>query len=123
MTTANIQPQSNNPVLNLNGNHINSQFATAFTNNPNSPTFTYDLGGIAWSLPQLVQTILNDNSVELIYKQRKISPDVFFYAGAQHSYCPERVYKIVCSCKDGQWHQSDPIYGEIIAPSGEQYEF
>lgn len=57
--------------------------------------------------PILVQTIVNDKSVELIYKEISNSTYLTF-----PSYTPVRVFKIVYSCKKGKWNQSERIYGE-----------
>lgn len=35
----------------------------------------------------------------------------------------QRVFKIIFSCKDGKWHKSEKIYGEIIPASDEEYIF
>lgn len=39
------------------------------------------------------------------------------------SHIPPKVYKIVFSCKDGQWHKSEKIYGRIIPAQDEHYDF
>lgn len=39
------------------------------------------------------------------------------------SHIQPKVYKIVFSCKDGQWHKSEKIYGRIIPAQDEHYEF
>ena len=51
----------------------------------------------------LIDTIVKENSIELVYKE------VSIWNGLD-----SRVYKIVYSCLDGKWHKSDRIYGEII---------
>ena len=51
----------------------------------------------------LIDTIVKENSIELVYKE------VSIWNGLDN-----RVYKIVYSCLDGKWHKSDRIYGEII---------
>ena len=51
----------------------------------------------------LIDTIVKENSIELVYKE------VSIWNGLD-----KRVYKIVYSCLDGKWHKSDRIYGEII---------
>lgn len=35
----------------------------------------------------------------------------------------EKIFKIVYSCIDGKWNKSKPIYGRIIFPTPERYEF
>ena len=61
--------------------------------------------------PELKDTIVKDDSIELIYKETP-------YAGPRPS-----VFKIVYSCKDGKWHQSEKIYGQIIPAAKEKYKF
>lgn len=51
----------------------------------------------------LIDTIVKENSIELVYKE------VSIWNGLDN-----RIYKIVYSCLDGKWHKSDRIYGEII---------
>ena len=51
----------------------------------------------------LIDTVVKENSIELVYKE------VSIWNGLDN-----RVYKIVYSCLDGKWHKSDRIYGEII---------
>ena len=51
----------------------------------------------------LIDTIVKENSIELVYKE------VSIWNGLDN-----RVYKIVYSCLDGKWYKSDRIYGEII---------
>lgn len=70
-----------------------------------------------WSDPSLVKTIVNEDSIELVYKQYSMVSTGF------HGDFPSRVYKVICSCKDGKWHKSDPIEGEIISAVEEGYQF
>lgn len=69
-----------------------------------------------WSNPQLMQTIELQDCIELVYKQNPLM-------GNNWGSFPSRVYKIVFSCIDGKWHKSEPIFGEIISPKDESYEF
>lgn len=70
-----------------------------------------------WSEPTLVETIVKDESIELIYFQY---PTVTFsYHSAPKNIC----FKIIYSCIDGKWNKSEPIYGEVIPASKETYEF
>ena len=68
--------------------------------------------------PFLVDTIINEKSIELIYKEN--SNYAYF------TYPPmvdQRVFKIIFSCKNGKWHKSERIYGEIIPASDETFIF
>lgn len=69
-----------------------------------------------WGQPSLIKTIVNEDSIELIYKQFSMTSNNF-------GMTPPRIYKIVCSCKDGKWHKSEPIEGQIIEATEESYEF
>ncbi len=69
-----------------------------------------------WSEPELVQTIVKNQSVELIYTQHT----TIFIDWQGPSY---RCFKIIFSCIDGKWNQSKPIYGEIIPATKQTYEF
>lgn len=72
--------------------------------------------GHNWSTPKLVETIVNAESIELVYTQYQT---VYLdWQGSQ-----TRCFKIVYSCIDGKWNKSEPIYGEIIPANKETYEF
>ena len=73
-----------------------------------------------WSEPFRVDVIDTGHSIEMIYLQDRISR----IWGGMIPLTPEkRVFKIVYSCVNGQWHKSEPIYGEIIPANKEQYVF
>ncbi len=72
--------------------------------------------GDNWSEPKLVQTILKSDSVELIYTQ-------FTIISINWQGPSERCFKIICSCIDGKWNRSQPIYGQIIPATKKEYEF
>lgn len=69
-----------------------------------------------WTEPYLVETIVNGESIELIYKKHSLMSNNF-------GSLPSQVFKIIYSCKDGKWHESKPIVGEIIEATKESYEF
>lgn len=66
--------------------------------------------------PQLIDTIVKDDSIELVYTETKLWSMSF-------GDVEKRVFKIIYSCKEGKWNKSDKIYGEIIPASEERYEF
>lgn len=69
-----------------------------------------------WSSPELLETHVLEESIELVYLQRRtysISPWV----------ATERCFKIVYSVVDGKWNKSEPIDGQIIPASGVTYQF
>lgn len=72
-----------------------------------------------WSNPQLMQTIELQDCIELVYKQNYLMSNMSNNWGS----LPSRVYKIVFSCIDGKWNKSEPIFGKIISPKDEYYEF
>lgn len=69
-----------------------------------------------WSEPKRVQVIENKDNIEFVYKQRKMIT-------MGYSLPETRVYKIIFSCVNGEWHKSDPIFGTIIPANEESYEF
>ena len=69
-----------------------------------------------WSPPSLMETIVNHDSIELIYKQYSMMSNNF-------GNCPSRCYKIIYSCKDGKWHESEMLEGIIMEATQERYEF
>jgi len=72
-----------------------------------------------WGFPTRVAVNEVGESIEMIYKQTSNL--------SYTSYPPpppqERVFKIVYSCKDGKWHKSERIFGKIIAPKEEAFDF
>jgi hypothetical protein len=72
-----------------------------------------------WNFPTLIKTEEVGESIEFIYKQ---SP-MFAYTTFPSTQPPDRVFKIVFSCKDGKWNKSEPIYGQIVPATDEYYEF
>ena len=69
-----------------------------------------------WGTPTEVGHTIFDDRIEFVYTQEKL------YIGIEISES-RRVFKIIYSCKDGHWHKSERIYGKIIAPQEEQFEF
>lgn len=73
----------------------------------------------SWFPPERIKIIENTDSIEFIYIETSC---------VTHTIYPQmesdrRVFKIIFSCKDGKWHKSDRIYGEIIPASDEDYIF
>ena len=77
-------------------------------------TITNDLLNISPSY--LVDTIVKDDCIELIYKQES-------YVSGNWNFSDSKIFKIVYSCNDGQWDVSERIYGKIIKATKESYEF
>jgi len=71
-----------------------------------------------WGEPERVMVNDCGDRIELIYKE--VNMVTYF---ATYPSPVERVFKIVCSCKDGKWHRSKRIYGEIIKQRPEEYIF
>lgn len=69
-----------------------------------------------WQTPELIDTIVNNDSIELVYKQHS---SISYNFGGILS----RVYKIIYSCQDGKWHISKQIFGDIISATEESYQF
>ena len=72
-----------------------------------------------WGLPKRVDIRIFTNSIEIIYKETSL----ISYGGGFDSKMPERVYKIIYSCIDGKWNESERIYGEIVGAMDEYYKF
>lgn len=64
----------------------------------------------------LIETIVLNESIELIYKR---TSTLWVGMGTNNT----QVYKVICSCVDGKWNKSEPIFGEIIPASNETYLF
>ena len=69
-----------------------------------------------WHEPTLIKTTELKDSIEMIYKQQS---KMWNNWGAVEP----RVYKIIFSCVDGKWNKSEPIYGTIVSPKEESYDF
>lgn len=82
-------------------------------NNENTSTSANFIYG---QTPSLVKTIVNEDSIELIYKIPSMVSNGFGLGA-------DIIYKIIYSCKDGKWHQSDRIPGEVVEATKESYEF
>lgn len=72
-----------------------------------------------WNPPIFKEVKEVGESIEMIYTQTSS----FSRTGGLPTYHYERAVKIVYSCVDGKWHKSEPIYGKILPPKGECYEF
>ena len=68
-----------------------------------------------WNDPYLIDTIVNEDSVELIYRQ---SCKFQMYPMSE----PDKIFKIICSCQKGRWHK-ERVEGTIIPKSDEHYVF
>lgn len=73
-----------------------------------------------WSAPQRVDVRDTGNSIEMIYLQDRINR---LWGGTIPQIPERRVFKIVYSCVNGEWHKSEPIYGTIIPAQNEFYQF
>ena len=76
--------------------------------------------GEQWSYPTRIDVHEYQDRIEILYKQTSI---ILISNGWGTPPPSERVYKIIFSCVDGKWNKSEPIYGKIIAPQDETYEF
>lgn len=57
--------------------------------------------------------------IEMVYKER-LNNSLSVYPSRPPE---ERVFKIIHSCVDGQWHKSERIYGKILPAKNETYSF
>ena len=79
-----------------------------------------DINMASYSAPEMVYVIEKSDCIEIVYKQTALTS---FTVGWDYKPPEERVFKIVFSCKNGKWHKSDRIYGEIVPAKEEQYVF
>jgi hypothetical protein len=63
----------------------------------------------SWSEPFRVDVIDTGHSIEMIYVQHRINR---IWSGEIPQNPERRVFKIVYSCVNGEWHKSEPIYGQ-----------
>ncbi len=86
---------------------------------PNGNTSTTYAYIDPWSEPKRVSVEEVGDSVEMVFKQYNRS----VYDSWHKPLPEERVYKIIYSCVDGKWNKSEPIFGEIIPATEEEYIF
>lgn len=72
-----------------------------------------------WDLPDLVLTSVFPDKIELIYTQNSLVT----YTHFDTNYDSRAVFKVVYSCVDGKWHESERIYGTIVPSTQESYNF
>lgn len=81
-------------------------------------TSTSSTGSSMWGMPEFVHVIDTGESIEMIYKETSMLTTLGIYSRPE-----ERVFKIVYSCVDGKWNKSERIYGKVVPPSDEWYDF
>lgn len=103
--------------LNVTGKIIidNDDNTIGFLNTASSTSNTV----IPQTQSELMDTIVYDDRVELIYKET----EMFAFTANPVQYPEPKVYKVVYSCKKGKFHESERIYGHYLKPSGEGYSF
>jgi len=72
-----------------------------------------------WNNPIFKEVNEVGESIEMIYTQTSTCS----ITCGMSPYPDERAVKIVFSCIDGKWNKSEPVYGKIIAPQDEYYDF
>lgn len=72
-----------------------------------------------WTTERIDVKVYSDHIEEIFIETSNVHYLTSF--GPQHS--ERRVYKIVYSCVDGKWNKSEKIYGKIVQPQKEYYEF
>jgi len=72
-----------------------------------------------WSTPERISVNVYQDKIEMIYKQISMVTLTVWPSRPP----AERVFKVVYSCVEGKWNASEPIYGTIVAASGEYYNF
>lgn len=72
-----------------------------------------------WGNSERVDVNIYSDKIEAIYKQTS-NMSLAVYPPRPPE---QRVFKVVYSVVDGKWNVSEPIFGKIIAPSSEHYQF
>jgi len=70
-----------------------------------------------WTDPKLVDTIINEDSIEQVFTEVSLIYQGFTNTEAR------RVFKVRYSCVDGKWNKSEKIYGHISPAQSESYAF
>ena len=105
-----------------NNKYSIDDFTTSFTTpSGGAPGSTISEYVTGWSDPEAIDFKEVGESIEIIYKEK--SNMRFFVDFNELIKNNEKVFKIIFSCKDGKWHKSERIYGNIIPSSDETYEF
>tara|TARA_R110000796_G_scaffold173216_2_gene290151 strand:- start:12 stop:347 length:336 start_codon:yes stop_codon:yes gene_type:complete len=84
-----------------------------------SSTNVANITSNSWGLPERVDVIEKEDCIEFIYKEISMITLTVYPSPPP----AERVFKIVFSCLEGKWNNSDRIYGEIVEKSNEYYIF
>ena len=59
-----------------------------------------------WGLPYLIDTIINQDSIELVYRKNSN----FTYTDGFGIQPDPNIFKVIYSCQKGKWHKSDKKY-------------
>ena len=72
-----------------------------------------------YGYPKIIDTLVFSDKVEVVYRR-----EPYMSYTSYPPITPEpQIYKIVFSCKNGKWHQSEKIMGRFIPASNEGYQF
>lgn len=77
---------------------------------------TTAMSRIKKDFPEQISANEVGDTIEMVFKQTEYT---MYINGSSVI----KVFKIVYSCVDGKWNKSEPIYGKIISPQEETYEF
>ena len=70
--------------------------------------------------PCLIDTIVKQDSIELVYRRDPL----FSYTVSEHVAQPDpKIFKVIYSCKNKKWHQSERIEGSFVGVKDETYQF
>lgn len=74
--------------------------------------------------PELIDTILSDHKLELVYQQRSnYTYTVSTAMGSAFPECYPRIYKDVYEIVDGKLTKTRTVEGEYVPPQEESYTF
>ena len=110
-------------------NHTDKQGTTEngeFILIPNATTLSpscWTTSTATYSIPKTTTLIKNIGELRTYEGFNRIVVQGTRIVKQQFGMVQPNVFKIVFSCIDGKWNKSDRIYGKIIPPSEESYEF
>jgi len=88
------------------------------------PNTTSTFNFNSWGYPELIDTVVNKDSIELVYKQESNLTYTVHHDNPFMSAQPTpRIYKVIYSCVDGKWNESEQIEGQFIPAKDDSYEF
>lgn len=87
------------------------------TNTTATTATTITFSSYYYNAPERIKVTVFHDHIEIIYKETR---RVTIYPEQPDG---ARVFKVIFSCIDGKWDESERIYGDVLPATDESYEF